>query len=235
MWRAASVPPPRATAISTSSVSSTPRGAQRAEAIHPGYGFLSENAAFARLAPRPASSWSARHRRDRSDGIEERREGGMRAAACPCCPATMAAARHRRTAAEAQRRLCRCIVKASRRRWRQGHADRHGAAQCAGALESRARRPRPRSAIDRAARALSAAPRHVEVQVFADSHGHVVHLFDRDCSVQRRHQKLIEEAPAPESGRRARRACARPPSRWRARSATSAPARSSFCRPDGGF
>jgi 3-methylcrotonyl-CoA carboxylase alpha subunit len=101
------------------------------------------------------------------------------------------------------------------------------AADFADALESAQREARnafgdPRVLVEK----YVLAPRHVEIQVFGDSHGNVVHLFERDCSLQRRHQKVIEEAPAPGMTPRSAPRWARPPSRPRRRWAMSALARS---------
>jgi len=74
-----------------------------------------------------------------------------------------------------------------------------------------------------------ARPRHVEIQLFADMFGHCVSLFERDCSIQRRHQKVLEEAPAPHMDPDLRRRMAKRLSPQRAPSAMSGPAPLNFC------
>ena len=171
-----------------------------AEAIHPGYGFLSENAEFAQacmdagiifVGP-PASAI-------RTMGSKMASKALMEAAGVPVLPGYHGDNQDAEfLSKQAQEIGFPLLIKASAGGGGKGMrlvtAAEDFEAQLAGA------RREAKSAFGEDAVLLErylTAPKHIEVQLMADSHGDVVHLFERDCSVQRRHQKVIEEAPAP--------------------------------------
>jgi 3-methylcrotonyl-CoA carboxylase alpha subunit len=171
-----------------------------ADAIHPGYGFLSENAAFAQacadaglifVGP-PAAAI-------RSMGSKSASKAAMAAVGVPVAPGYHGSEQSpQRLAAEAARMGFPLIIKASAGGGGKGMQVVNSAAEVAAAVESAQRLARTAFGDDRLLmERYFPKARHVEVQIFADSHGQTVSLFDRDCSVQRRHQKIIEEAPAP--------------------------------------
>src|SRR5881227_1639266 len=177
--------------------------AQRAgaEAIHPGYGFLAENAAFARACEEagivfvgpPADAIDAM-------GSKTRARELMKEAGVPIVPGTTDAVD---TVEDAARIVDEAIgypvaIKAAGGGGGKGFRVAMSADELEKAFEGAAREGEkffsdPTVYIER----YLPDPRHVEVQVLADQHGNVIHLGERDCSVQRRHQKVIEEAPAP--------------------------------------
>ena len=172
----------------------------RAECIHPGYGFLSENAEFAEacaaagivfVGPSPGAI--------RAMGLKDRAKALMEKAGVPVVPGyhgeRQDAAFLREKAYEAGYPV---LIKAVAGGGGKGmrRVDKH--AEFEAALEGAQREAQ--SAFGDARVLIEkyiAAPRHIELQVFADSHGNAIHLNERDCSLQRRHQKVIEEAPAP--------------------------------------
>ncbi len=171
-----------------------------AEAIHPGYGFLSERAEFAEACAEagivfvgpPASAIKAM-------GLKDAAKALVAQAGVPVVPGYHGARQEpeflRQKAYEIGYPV---LIKAVAGGGGKGMRRVDKQLEFEAALESAQREAAgafgdPRVLVEK----YVLSPRHIEVQVFADSHGNVVHLFERDCSLQRRHQKVIEEAPAP--------------------------------------
>jgi acetyl-CoA carboxylase biotin carboxylase subunit len=173
--------------------------ASGADAIHPGYGFLAENAGFAAACAEagvtfvgpPASAIAAM-----GDKVEARRR--MQAAGVPVIPGTESELRDEQILLEAGRVGFPLFVKAAAGGGGKGMRLVQRASQLERAL-GQARREALKAFGDDRVYLERAVPRarHVEIQVLADAHGSVIHLGERDCSIQRRHQKLVEESPSP--------------------------------------
>jgi len=172
----------------------------RADAVHPGYGFLSENAEFAEacavagllfVGPDPRTM--------REMGLKDRAKAIARAAGVPVLPdAAVPGDDPAAWLAAAQGVGYPLLVKATAGGGGKGMRRVSGAADLVDAVEG-ARREAA-SSFGNATVFLErylTTPRHIEIQVFGDQHGSALHLLERECSVQRRHQKVLEEAPSP--------------------------------------
>jgi acetyl-CoA/propionyl-CoA carboxylase, biotin carboxylase, biotin carboxyl carrier protein len=172
-----------------------------AEAIHPGYGFLAENADFARACGEAGITWIG----PPAEAIEEmgsktRAREIMKAAGVPIVPGSTEVAK---TVDEARQQAEEAgypvACKAAGGGGGKGFRVAMTPADLEEAFEGSAREGEKFFSDDRVyVERYLEDPRHVEVQVLADSHGSVIHLGERDCSIQRRHQKVIEEAPGPQ-------------------------------------
>ncbi|MCC7394946.1 MAG: acetyl/propionyl/methylcrotonyl-CoA carboxylase subunit alpha [Sphingomonadaceae bacterium] len=174
--------------------------ASGAEAIHPGYGFLSENAEFAQsvidagliwVGPNPASITAM--------GLKDAAKHLMADAGVPVTPGYLGENQEPAFLADRAADIgYPVLIKAVAGGGGKGMRLVENATDFADALASCQREAaasfgNPHVLIEK----YIQTPRHIEVQVFGDTHGNIVHLFERDCSLQRRHQKVIEEAPAP--------------------------------------
>ena len=180
-----------------------------AGAVHPGYGFLAENAAFARAVEAAGLTWIGPPP-EAIDlmGSKTRARQAMRAAGVPIIPGTTDPVE----SVEALLQLGEemgypLLIKAAAGGGGKGMEVVESPADAERAFETARRQGQSYFANpDVYVEKLIVDPRHVEVQVLADAHGNVIHLGERDCTIQRRHQKLIEETPSPavDGGLRAR-------------------------------
>ena len=171
-----------------------------AEAIHPGYGFLSENADFAQAVIDAGLIWvGPRPQSIRDMGLKDAAKQRMIDAGVPVTPGYLGADQSPATlAVEAGKIGYPVLIKAVAGGGGKGMRRVEAAADFADALATCQREAASSFGDDRVLlEKYILSPRHIEVQVFGDTHGNIVHLFERDCSLQRRHQKVIEEAPAP--------------------------------------
>ncbi|RME13887.1 MAG: acetyl/propionyl/methylcrotonyl-CoA carboxylase subunit alpha [Alphaproteobacteria bacterium] len=171
-----------------------------AEAIHPGYGFLSENPEFVEAVEAAGLVFiGPTAEAIRAMGLKDAAKALMEKAGVPVVPGYHGARQEGEFLAEEAARIgYPVLIKARAGGGGKGMRRVDRPEDFAPALEAAQREAQasfgdPACLIEK----FIASPRHIEMQVFGDGHGNVVHLFERDCSLQRRHQKVIEEAPAP--------------------------------------
>ncbi|MEL6568142.1 MAG: biotin carboxylase N-terminal domain-containing protein [Pseudomonadota bacterium] len=171
-----------------------------ADAIHPGYGFLSENADFAEAVIAAGLIWvGPKPETIRAMGLKDEAKAIAEAAGVPVLPGYRGEAQDAATLADEAARIgYPILIKAVAGGGGRGIRLVHKKSELKAALESAVREAESAFGDGRVMlEKLVERPRHIEVQVFGDAHGNVIHAFERDCSLQRRRQKVVEEAPAP--------------------------------------
>ncbi len=171
-----------------------------AEAVHPGYGFLAENAGFARMVEDAGLTWiGPPPEAIELMGTKTAARRAMRQAGVPIIPGSVDPVRSASEVVELGAEIgYPVIIKAAAGGGGKGMEIVGGPEEAERAFEAATRQGEkyfadPAVYVER----YVEGPRHVEVQVLADAHGSVVHLGERDCTIQRRHQKLVEETPSP--------------------------------------
>jgi 3-methylcrotonyl-CoA carboxylase alpha subunit len=169
-----------------------------ADAVHPGYGFLAENADFAAACSQVCTFVGPSADAIRAMGSKIEAKRIVSAAGAPIVPGYLGDQDPAKLAAAAQEIGYPLLIKASAGGGGKGMRVVRSAREFASALAAARRESKAAFGDDAVLlEKYLTAPKHIEVQIMADRHGRTLYLFERDCSVQRRHQKVIEEAPAP--------------------------------------